>query len=89
MKCSFLGKYTDVLVTKVHGYHCTCSALNSEDSVLWVDSDIISAPSDMLPAMIASNLDIITPNSYFVGKSFWKQKPKYFDFNVFQGQQLL
>ena len=65
-----------------------CSALEQEDAVLWIDSDIIAAPQDMLPKMIASNLDIITPSCYFYDKSWprWRQKQWYFDYNVFQGQ---
>ncbi|KAL0050695.1 hypothetical protein WJX82_005308 [Trebouxia sp. C0006] len=63
------------------------SALEQEDAVLWIDSDIIAAPQDMLPKMIASNLDIITPSCYFYDKSWprWRQKQWYFDYNVFQG----
>lgn len=63
------------------------SALEQEDVVLWVDSDIIAAPQDMLPKMIDSNLDIITPNCYFRDTSWpkWRRKLWYFDYNVFQG----
>ncbi|KAL0025859.1 hypothetical protein WJX79_007968 [Trebouxia sp. C0005] len=63
------------------------SALGQEDAVLWIDSDIIAAPQDMLPKMMASNLDIITPSCYFYDKSWprWLQKQWYFDYNVFQG----
>ena len=66
----------------------SCSALEQEDVVLWVDSDIIAAPQDMLPKMIDSNLDIITPNCYFRDTSWpkWRRKLWYFDYNVFQGQ---
>ncbi|KAA6420369.1 MAG: hypothetical protein FRX49_09531 [Trebouxia sp. A1-2] len=64
------------------------SALGQEDAVLWIDSDIIAAPQDMLPKMMASNLDIITPSCYFYDKSWprWLQKQWYFDYNVFQGR---
>lgn len=65
-----------------------CSALETEDAVLWIDADIVAAPQDMLPKMIASDLDIITPNCYFRDLSWpkWRQKQWYFDYNVFQGQ---
>ena len=67
-----------------------CRALRHEDVVLWIDSDIVSAPQELLPRMMASNLDIITPNCYFLDRSWpkWRQKHWYFDYNVFQGGQL-
>ena len=68
----------------------SCSALETEDAVLWIDADVVAAPQDMLPKMIASDLEIITPNCYFQDTSWpaWRQKQWYFDYNVFQNHSL-
>ncbi|KAI9205159.1 Anp1-domain-containing protein [Polychytrium aggregatum] len=36
-------------------------SLDNEDAVLWIDSDIIDVPHDMLKKFVVSGLDIITP----------------------------
>ena len=53
------------------------STLRDEDSILWIDSDMVRVPNDLLRRMIDSGKDVITtatrsgPNGGFIDLNAW------------------
>ncbi|KAK9786285.1 hypothetical protein WJX73_002332 [Symbiochloris irregularis] len=59
------------------------TALQDEAAVLWVDADVHGIDDSMLGRMLASGLDIITPNCKW---RHWSHgKARYYDYNTWRG----